>query len=132
MYSWQTSVVLVRQPDRGVLLVRQSYGHRFFGLPGGVVEAGETAAQAAERELFEEAGVVAARLRAAGTRDLIYPGSGKRYLAHLFIAEGVTGVPAVQMPEEIESVAWYAMDDLPSPLTPSAHAVLIESGGVLI
>ena len=134
MYSWETSVVLVRHPRRGVLLVHQNYGHGFFGLPGGVIEDSESPAQAAERELFEETGLRADGLRAAGTRELTYPddgswGSGKHYLAHIFTADRVTGTPSIQMPDEIRSVDWYQMDSLPSPLTPSAHAMLVESDG---
>jgi 8-oxo-dGTP diphosphatase len=133
MYSWETSVVLVSDADRGVLLVRQRYGHRFYGLPGGVIEKGESPARAAERELFEETGLRAEGLRAAGTRELIYPedgswGSGKCYLAHIFTAERVIGTPVPQMPDEIESVDWYPIDDLPTPLTPSATAVLVQPG----
>lgn len=121
--------MLVRDPDRGVLLVHQRYGNRFYGLPGGMIEEGDSPARAAGRELFEETGLRAEGLRAAGTRELIYPddgswGSGKRYLAHIFAAERVIGTPQTQMPDEIESVDWYAMNGLPSPLTPSADAVL--------
>jgi ADP-ribose pyrophosphatase YjhB (NUDIX family) len=128
MHSWETSVVLVSHPDRGVLLVRQSYGHRFFGLPGGVIDEGESPAQAAERELFEETGLRADGLRAIGTRELTYPGSGKHYVAHIFTADRVLGDLQVQMPDEIESVDWYQMTSLPSPLTPSAQAVLLQPG----
>lgn len=132
-YAWETSVVVVSHPDRGVLLVRQNYGPHFFGLPGGTLEEGESPVRAAERELYEETGLRAKSLTAAGTRELMYPrdgswGSGKRYLAHVFVAEQVTGSPAVQAPEEIASVGWYPIDRLPSPLTPSARAVLVEPG----
>lgn len=35
MYEWETSVVVVLNSTNQVLLVRQDYGYRFFGLPGG-------------------------------------------------------------------------------------------------
>jgi 8-oxo-dGTP diphosphatase len=40
-----------------VLLLRQSYGDRRWGLPGGAVEPGETIVGALERECREELGV---------------------------------------------------------------------------
>lgn len=107
-----------------VLMVQQNYGYRFFGLPGGAVEDGESPAEAAVRELFEETGLRATTVTPHGVHDLVYPGSGRHYRAHAFAADQVTGDLDVQMPDEISSVDWYALEALPSPLTPSAAAVL--------
>lgn len=59
-------------------------------------------------------------------------GSGKRFLAHVFTANRVTGTLLIQASNEIRSVGWYRVDNLPSPLTPSAHAVLLEPDGASI
>ena len=124
MWEWETAVVLVTDAAGRVLLVRQNYGHRFFGLPGGVLDDGESAAEAAVREAFEETGLTVTVGDPLAVEDLVYPGTGQRYRAHVFAATSVLGTPAVQDAEEISAVGWFGLDDLPSPLTPSAEAAL--------
>ena len=124
MWDWETSVVLVRDAIGRVLLVRQNYGHRFFGLPGGKIEDGESPGEAAVRELFEETGLRAGSVVPHSVHELVYPGTGGRYRAHAFTCLEVSGTPGVRLPEEISAVAWYDPATLPDPLTPSAHAVL--------
>lgn len=43
--------------DRKLLLLKQTYGDKRWGLPGGGVEPGETIHEAIKRECFEELGV---------------------------------------------------------------------------
>lgn len=49
--------VLVRRSDGSILAVSRPEPPLRFGLPGGVVERGESPDQAARRELFEETGL---------------------------------------------------------------------------
>lgn len=128
MYEWETSVVLVRNHQAEILLVRQNYGHRFYGLPGGKIETGEDPRSAAIRELYEETGLHTSSVTPIGRYDLTYPGTGASYRAHAFSCSGVTGDVKVQIPEEISSVDWYTITQLPHPLTPSAAAVLAAPG----
>ena len=51
------AATLLLDPAGRVLLVRQAYGNRLWGLPGGIVDAGETPVDAAIREAREEVGL---------------------------------------------------------------------------
>jgi 8-oxo-dGTP diphosphatase len=59
-----------------VLLVQRgkAWGHGYWALPGGKIEPGETAVDAAHRELMEETGVKATLEHHAGDFDLAGPG----------------------------------------------------------
>lgn len=68
-----------------VLLVQQNYGARFWGVPGGVVDPGETAPQAAVREAAEEAGIAVELTGVIGLYEL-RGGGWPDVLAHVFSA----------------------------------------------
>lgn len=53
---FRLSVHAVIGDERGILLLRASYGHREWGLPGGALEPGETVHEALFRECREELG----------------------------------------------------------------------------
>ncbi|WP_369047387.1 8-oxo-dGTP diphosphatase [Sinomonas sp. P10A9] len=100
---------------REVLLGRKKRGFgrgKVVGL-GGHLEAGETPAEAAARELDEEAGVAldAARLAPAGTVDFRFPARPEWDMeCTMFTATVWTGEVAES--EEI-APAWYPVDALP-------------------
>src|ERR1700730_9309345 len=74
-----------------ILLVRRARapGRDLFSLPGGVVEAGETLAQAVIREVLEETGLTVEPVRLAGHREAIVrdaDGRGERHFVILAFA----------------------------------------------
>jgi 8-oxo-dGTP diphosphatase len=103
----QGCLLLVRRLDNGV-----------WELPGGRVDVGETAEQAAVRETAEEAGVQVAVTGLAGLftdpRHVIRAPDGevRQQFAVLFRARVVCGVPHGDQSETSEA-AWIPVEDLP-------------------
>ena len=89
---------------------------RYWGLPKGHVEDGETAEQAAVREISEECGVLPEVLSVIGrlpSSDYMYRRAGrlrsKRVEHFLVTAPPVTEV--TPQPGEIDEAAWLTIDD---------------------
>lgn len=106
-----------------VLLVRHTYTPGWH-LPGGGVDVGETAADAASRELLEETNITATGPltlhgvflnRHAARRDHVVC-----YRVPLF----AVGTPPPTL--EIAAVAWFALDALPAETTPATRRRLAE------
>lgn len=69
--DWATVVPLLRRPDGDYFLMVRQYRHGLgevcVEFPGGIVDPGETPLEAAGRELLEETGFHAGRMRLAGS-----------------------------------------------------------------
>jgi 8-oxo-dGTP pyrophosphatase MutT (NUDIX family) len=87
-------IVLIRQYRHGVREVS-------LEIPGGIIDPGETAEQAAVRELGEETGYVPRRVRLLG-RVRSNPAIHNNH-THMFLAEGCHAAAAPQ-PEPLEQI----------------------------
>ncbi len=96
-----------------VLLVRHTYGHREWDLPGGAVRRGEPPDQAATREMQEELGVTVEQWHELGTVHARV--DHRRDNMHCYHAE--IGERAITMDRcELAAVRWFPRAQLPSEL----------------
>jgi 8-oxo-dGTP pyrophosphatase MutT (NUDIX family) len=105
-----TPVAIVCATDaRGrVLLVLQNSG-MYEGdwlFPGGIVDEGESAEQAARRELSEETGMRAGTLDRVGSYDVIAP--TVRFRVHIYRTTDLEGEPRA---EKGSDVRWFDPSD---------------------
>lgn len=93
-------------------------GSRVLGLPKGHPEAGETSAQAAAREVREEAGVSGELLESLGTVAYTYERRGQTVAKRVefFLIEYREGDPA-DHDHEVEQARWMPLADAVDALT---------------
>ncbi len=120
-----SSVALVDKDDR-VLLGQRRIGASMAGLwefPGGKLDPGETAAQAAIREIYEELGVVVGQndLRPFGFVSYRY--TNFHLLMSLFVCRSWSGSCRAISHQEIK---WVPAKDLTQFGVPEADTILIE------
>ncbi len=114
-------VVMIRQYRPGADAVT-------LEIPGGLIDAGESAAEAAARELLEETGYRASRLRALGALNPNPALFGNRL--HAFVAEEAEHVAEIRNdPREHTVVELVPRDRLPELLRAGAvdHALVVAT-----
>jgi 8-oxo-dGTP diphosphatase len=101
------ALVFIRQQD-AILLVKQNYGAKYWSLPGGIVEPGESLDQAAIREVREETGLEVRINRVVG----LYSKPDEEALAITFDADVISG-SLNQPTDEIAKCQFFPLDHLP-------------------
>ncbi len=98
--------------ERGeVLLVHQTYGARLWEVPGGVVEPGEAAWDAARRECREEIGAEPLSPHLCG----IYFLPERDAYVFIFRADDLSGAVSPDG-DEIDGFGWFPLERLPAPI----------------
>ena len=124
--------VIVRN-EKGHLLLQKRSDSLDWGTIGGALELGESFEEAAERELFEEAGLTADRFKfvtVLSGKDMYYkyPHGDEVYNALVvFEAEGVRGEPVVNDEEGLE-LAYFPPDQPIPNLNPVSEKILTKAG----
>lgn len=107
----RVSMAIITAGDR-VLMVRrrQQEGKLLWAFPGGGIEAGESAEQAAIREVAEEVALEVKSVRVLGARVHPQTGADMTYVA----CEPVAGEARVEDAEELAEVAWIRLEEIPT------------------
>ncbi len=107
--------------EKGEILLQKRRDNGCWSPPGGAMEMGETAAQAARREAWEEAGVVVGQMRLLGVytgedRYVYYPNGDVGYCTLIaFVSRDYVGTPMQDTDEAVEH-RFFARDQLPDNL----------------
>jgi len=127
--------IVVLKPD-SVLLVRRGKAPNFgaWSLPGGAQELGETAEQAAHRELMEETGLAVGQMHLAANVDGITRDADGRVRFHYtiidFAAAWTGGDPVAA--SDISEAIWAPLNRLGDyNLWAEAHRVIALSRGLI-
>ncbi|ANN66066.1 NUDIX domain-containing protein [Bordetella bronchialis] len=122
--------VVLERPDGTVLLHARADFAGMWGLPGGHIEIGESAEQAARREILEETGLAAGQLIAFGhasdprVETVTLPnGDVCHYQAVLFHCREFDGA-ARPDPHETPVLRWLDIDAPLPPMMPHVRASL--------
>jgi len=132
-------IVVLRPTDGGgaeVLLIRRGKPPNAGGwsLPGGAQELGETAEQAARRELDEETGLAVGALHLAANVDTIHRDPDGRVRYHYTIIDFAARWDGgtARAGSDVTEVAWAALDRLDDfSLWREAHRVIAIARGLV-
>ena len=115
--------VVAMQGEDKVFLVRQSYS-RYWTIPGGAVERGETLYEAAARELLEETGL------SCQVSDLVLQGiyfnklSGSSNHAAVFFVKEFVAAREFKKGSEIIAAQFFNVHELPDNISPLSLKVI--------
>jgi len=94
--------------------------------PGGQVDFGEKLESAIEREFLEEYGMSIQVRRQFKTYEQISDENGEHWISIVYIADHISGVPQILEPHKCNNTDWFDIHNLPTPLTVSTQAEVID------
>jgi len=104
--------------DGRILLIRRHglHGAGSWSPPGGHLGFGETPAECARRELWEETGVGISGVTFVAITNDVFATEDKHYLTVWMRGVPDHAAASIGAPEEVAEVGWFDVNDLPSPL----------------
>ncbi|WP_375484582.1 NUDIX hydrolase [uncultured Jatrophihabitans sp.] len=125
---------LAGEIPRGALIGRTDrHGRLLWSLPKGHIEAGETAEQAAVREVEEETGIAGIIVAELGTIDFWFVAEGRRIhktVRHYLMRR--TGGELSDADVEVDEVAWVPLPEIRGQLAYPDERGLVDTAGRLL
>lgn len=122
------------ETPRGALIARTDrHGRLLWSLPKGHIEAGETAEQAAVREVEEETGIAGEIVAELGTIDFWFVADGRRIhktVRHYLLR--AVGGELSDADIEVSEVAWVPLPDIRAQLAYPDERGLVDTAGRLL
>ncbi|MXN53598.1 NUDIX domain-containing protein [Shinella sp. AETb1-6] len=88
-----------------------------WNIVGGKVDHMERAIDAARREAEEESGIATGTIDFLCISEQIITQERQHWLSLIYVTDDFSGEPRVMEPEKLPEFGWFALDDLPSPLS---------------
>lgn len=119
-----TTDVVIYDPRRGVVIIERRNEPRGFALPGGFIDEGEQAEQAAIREMKEETNLDVELLGLLGVYSTRGRDPRKHTLSVVFVGRP-KNPDNLKAGDDAGAAAFHSLDDLPKPLA-FDHARILE------
>jgi len=118
--------VLIVQDDKILLVQHEKYGKKYWLVPGGGIEYGETLAEAARRELKEECSLNVRIGDLLFVSETIPPDRHRHVINYYLEGEIVGGEMSVNPDAVLRDAQWHPIEDLPHLILfpPTAREIL--------
>jgi len=111
--------LVIQRADGRVLLCKRlkapEAGH--WNIVGGKVDHGEPSAEAARREAEEESGLTIGAVEFLCVAEEVIAADRQHWVSLIYMARDFTGEPWLTEPDKLSEIGWFALDDLPQPLS---------------
>ncbi|MET3779905.1 ADP-ribose pyrophosphatase YjhB (NUDIX family) [Brevundimonas sp. 1080] len=123
--------LVIQRADGRVLLCKRLKAPEagFWNIVGGKVDLMERSIDAARREAEEESGLKIGAVDFLCLAEEIILADGQHWVSLIYVTRDFTGEPSLTEPDKLSDIGWFALDDLPQPLsTFSAKAFAAMNG----
>lgn len=123
--------LVIQRADGRVLLCKRLKAPEagFWNIVGGKVDLMERSIDAARREAEEESGLKIGAVDFLCLAEEIILADGQHWVSLIYVTRDFTGEPTLTEPDKLSEIGWFALDDLPQPLSAfSAKAFAAMNG----
>jgi len=123
--------LVIQRADGRVLLCKRLKAPEagFWNIVGGKVDLMQRSIDAARREAEEESGLKIGAVDFQCLAEEIILADGQHWVSLIYVTRDFTGEPTLTEPDKLSDIGWFALDDLPQPLSAfSAKAFAAMNG----